>query len=290
MKTTISVNMWSLEKLSLKGAKTFDEILGIIKEMGVTHMDLLEDYIPCHPHTDLHELLQLKKKIANFDLSIASCWFYTDLVGGPYVSSFEKVVDDIKEYLAITAALGSKFMAGPVGTGPPGMKLEEGYNLLLRIFEEIIPTAEEYNVQIGLESARTFGLKTPQTALKLVKALGSNYLTVAPDFEAWRTPTDKIPGSHVESPGMKSAGPVSVDVFKECLPYSPLIHAKLLTFDEKGEEPNFPIAELMSLIKNSNREHTLTIEYEGWIPGINPHLDPIIETKKGIALLKRYLD
>ncbi len=289
MKTNISVNTVSLEQLSLKGSKALDEILEIIKEMGVDRMDLMEDYIPCHPHTDLHELLQLKKKIASFGLSITSCWFYTDLVGGCYVSSFERVVDDIKEYLAVTAALGAKFMVEGVGPGFPGMKLEEGYNLLLRIFEEIIPTAEEYNVQIGLESARTFGLKTPQTALKLVKALGSNYLTVAPDFEAWRTPTDKIPGSHVKSPGMKSAGPVSIDVFKECLPYSPLIHAKLLTFDERGEEPNFPIAEMMSLIKNSNREHTLTIEYEGWIPGINPHLDPIIETKKGIALLKRYL-
>ncbi len=64
------------------------------------------------------------------------------------------------------------------------MNLEEGYNLLLRIFEKIIPTAEEYDVRIGLESSRTLGLKTPQIALKLVKALDSNYLTVTPDFRA----------------------------------------------------------------------------------------------------------
>jgi len=180
-------------------------------------------------------------------------------------------------------------MVGPVGPGVPGMKLEEEYNLLLKFFEKIIPTAKEYGVTIGLESARTSGLKTPQTALRLVKALGSDYLTVTPDFEAWRTPTEDIPSLHVEVPGMKATGPVPIDVFKECLPYAPLIHAKLLTFDENGEEPNFPIAEMMSLIKQSNLEHTLSIEYEGWIPDINPQLDPVVETKKGVALLKKYL-
>jgi len=46
---------------------------------------------------------------------------------------------------------------------------------------------------------------------------------------------------------------------------------------------------MMSLVKKSNREHTFVIEYEGWIPDINPHLDPATETKKGIDLLKRYL-
>ena len=37
-------------------------------------------------------------------------------------------------------------------------------------------------------------------------------------------------------------------------------------------------------------EHTFVIEYEGWIPDINPHLDPAKETKKGIDLIKRHLN
>ena len=289
MKTTISLSNWSFKQFSIKGTKTFDEVLEINTELGINSVCLMEDHIPCHPHTDLYKLLQLKKKIANLGLTINSCWFYSDYIGGSYASSLERVVDDTKEYLAVTAALDAKFMTGPVGVGVPGMKLEEGYNLLLNFFEKIIPTAEEYGVTIGLESARTSGLKTPQIALKLVKALNSDYLTVTPDFEAWRIPTEDIPSGHVEIPGMKATEPISIDVFEECLPYAPLIHVKLLTFDERGEEPNFPIAEMMSLIKRSNREHTLTIEYEGWIPEINPHLDPVVETKKGIALLKRYL-
>mgnify|MGYP001228759567 CR=1 FL=1 len=289
MKSKISVSVWSLKQLSLTGRKTFDEILSILSEMDVKYIDLMEDYVPCHPHTNLHEVLQLKKKIESFGLGITSCWFYTDLVGGCYASSVKRVTDNLKEYLAVTATLGGEFTVGPVGTGPPGMKLETGHDLLKTIFENVIPTAEEYNVRIALESARTSGLKTPQTALRLVKDLESDYLTVAPDFEAWRIPTKEIPSTHVENPGMEASGPVSIDVFKECLPYSPLIHAKILTFDENEEEPNFPIAEMMSLIKESERKHTLSIEYEGWIPDINPHLDPIIKTEMSIALLKRYL-
>ena len=180
-------------------------------------------------------------------------------------------------------------MSIPLGGLVPGMKFEEGYELLIKVLKNIIPTAEEYNVFIGLESARTSGFSSPQLALKLVKSIGSDFLTVTPDFEAWRIPTEDIPGFHVESPGIETTESLSIDIFKECLPYAPLMHAKFLAFDEKGEDPNFPIAEMMSLIKQSNREHILSIEYEGWIPDINPHLDPIVETKKCITLLNRYL-
>ena len=251
--------------------------------------DQASNLLKNNPRYDVAFYFTCNLKIASFGLGITSCWFYTDLVGGCYASSVKRVADNLKEYLAVTATLGGEFTVGPVGTGPPGMKLETGHDLLKNIFENVIPTAEEYNVRIALESARTSGLKTPQTALRLVKDLESDYLTVAPDFEAWRIPTKEIPSAHVENPGMEASGPVSIDVFKECLPYSPLIHAKILTIDENEEEPNFPIAEMMSLIKESEREHTLSIEYEGWIPDINPHLDPIIKTEMSIALLKRYL-
>ncbi len=290
MKTTISVGNWSLEQFSLKGTKTFDEILEIIADLNPDKgIDLMEDYIPCQPHTNLHELLQLKKTINSYGLIINSCWFYADLVGGIHVSSFDKLINDLKEYIVVTSTLGAKFISIPLGGLVPGMKFEEGYELIIKVFEKIVPTAEEYNVSIGLESARTSGFSSPQLALKLVKFIGSDFLTITPDFEAWRIPTEEIPGFHVESPGIETTEPVSIDIFKECLPYSPLIHAKFMTFDEKGEDPNFPIAEMMSLIKQSSREHILSIEYEGWIPDINPNLDSATATKKCISLIKRYL-
>ena len=291
MKTTISVGMWSLKQYSLKGTKTFDEILETVAEINPDkNIDLMEDYVPCHPHTDMLELIKLKKRIESFGLTINSNWFYTDLIGKVHIESFEKVVNDLKEYIIVVATLGAKFMNTPLDCPLlPGMKYEEGYELVLKIYEEIIPLAEEYNVILGIDGGLP-GFCSPRTALKLVKDLGSDFLTVTPDFEAWRTPSEDIPGLFVETSDSEKTEGLPIEVFEECLPYSPLMHAKFLTFDKKGDEPNFPIAEMMSLVKRSKREHTFVIEYEGWIPDINPHLDPAKETKKGIDLIKRHLN
>ena len=291
MKATISVGMWSMKQYSLKGTKTFDEIMETVAEINPDkHIDLMEDYLPCQPHTNMYKLLLLKKRIESFGLVINSNWFYTDLIGAVQADGYEKVVNDLKEYIIVVATLGAKFMNVPLD-GPllPGMTFEEGYELLLKIYEEIIPFAEEYNLIIGMDGGLPVEICSPRTALKLVKDIGSDYLTVTPDFEAWHTPEDDITAFYIETPGIERTGPLPLDVFKECLPYSPLMHAKFLSFDENGEEPNFPIAEMMSLVKQSNREHTFIIEYEGWVPEMNPHLDPAVETKKGIDLLKRYL-
>ncbi|MBZ9792091.1 hypothetical protein K9B32_18495 [Rhizobium sp. 3T7] len=55
-----------------------------------------------------------------------------------------------------------------------------------------------------------------------------------------------------------------------CLPLARLVHAKLLRLDEAGEEPHFPISEMMSAIRKSARSHIINIEYEGWIPDMCP--------------------
>ncbi len=292
MKTKISIGAWSLKQLSLKG-KTFDEVLEVAAEIGPDKLiDLMEDYVPMHPHTNMYELIQLKKRINSYGLTINSNWGYTDLNGAVYVDGFEKVVNDLKECIIVAATLGAKYMNTPLDSSLlPGMKYEEAFELYIKIYEELIPVAEEYNVIIGIDTGlvESGGFSSPLTALKLVKSLGSDYLTTTPDFEAWRRPTDDIPKVFIETADIEKTEYLPVDVFEECLPYSPFLHAKFLRFDEKGEEPHFPIAEMMSLVKQSSREHTFCIEYEGWIPDLDPHLDPVIETKKGIDLLKRYL-
>jgi hypothetical protein len=55
-------------------------------------------------------------------------------------------------------------------------------------------------------------------------------------------------------------------------------------------QPYFPIAELMSAVRGSNRSHVLNVEYEGWIPDIDPHIDCVRETARCVTLIKRYLN
>ena len=219
MKTTISVGMWSLKQYSLKGTKTFDEILETVAEINPDkNIDLMEDYVPCHPHTDMLELIKLKKRIESFGLIINSNWFYTDLIGKVHIESFEKVVNDLKEYIIVVATLGAKFMNTPLDCPLlPGMKYEEGYELVLKIYEEIIPLAEEYNVILGIDGGLP-GFCSPRTALKLVKDLGSDFLTVTPDFEAWRTPSEDIPGLFVETSDSEKTEGLPIEVLKNaCL-------------------------------------------------------------------------
>lgn len=95
-------------------------------------------------------------------------------------------------------------------------------------------------------------------------------------------------GPHCENKDAKKPQPASIELFNECLPYSPYIHFKLLSLDEQGEEPHFPIPEIMKGINNSGIEHYLCIEYEGWIPDFHPERDPIEETRKCVDLIRRY--
>ena len=79
-----------------------------------------------------------------------------------------------------------------------------------------------------------------------------------------------------------------MDLFRECMPYSPYIHFKLLSLDENGEEPHFPIPEMMDAINQSAIDHYLCVEYEGWIPDIHPERDSLEETKRCISMIRRY--
>ena len=195
------------------------------------------------------------------------------------------MVNQLQEFLYIAREMDARFMCIPLILNSPGKSMEEGYSPYVDMLTQVLPLAEKLDIPITIEYARP-GL--PQMALKMAKEVRSKYLTLTPDFEAWRIATEDIPLVHVESQSSVS-GPEPIELFYEALPYSRNIHAKLLAFDEHGEEPHFPIAGLMNAINESDDDHHLCIEYEGWIPDINPQLDCVTETRKCVDLLKRYL-
>ena len=57
---------------------------------------------------------------------------------------------------------------------------------------------------------------------------------------------------------------------------------------ENGEEPHFPIPEVMDAINNSSIDHLLCLEYEGWIPDVVPERDSYEETRKCVEMVRRY--
>jgi len=283
--STIGISTWSLQQLTYKNGIGLPQMLELMSEMEVDSIDLYDEYLPVFPEVNLHKLYELKKQAKAAGLSISGTWFYDDLLGSYYNVGLDETVENTKRFIAITAFLESKYMALPFLLNVPGIGLEEAHDSYYRVLEKLLPVAEEYGVCIAAETARQH---TPGLALRLYGELESSAFVICPDLEAWRFDTQDIPLVHAENADGFSSKPEPIELFEKCLPYAPYIHFKLLALDEKGEEPHFPIPQIMDLINRSSIRHHLCIEYEGWIPDINPDADAAKETKRCVELIKKY--
>ena len=167
----------------------------------------------------------------------------------------------------------------------PGLTIEQAFKMYQEFCQEAIPICEEKKIKIAINPSRHYN---PLLAIDLYKKIDSPYFTIAPDLEAWRLKTDDFPLIHAERPGQPEAEPLPISLFEECLPFSPVIHFKTMGFDEKGDDFHFPIKEIMTAIKQSNIDHYLVVEYEGWIPELNPHLNPVKQTKMAVDMIYRH--
>jgi hypothetical protein len=285
MSSTIGVSTWSLQSLTYEDGRGLPEFIEILAGMEIDGLDIYEEYIPAYPNPNIHMINQIKKAAAAVKLPIISTWFYYDILGSYYAQGLDNTIKNMGLLLSAAAAMGCKFLCLPFNNTVPKLDNDEAFSVWCKLFEQSIPIAEEYGIIFAVETARQH---MTGIALGLCKKFDSSYLTVCPDLEAWRLETNDIPLVHQEAPDAPPSKPEPVELFNECLPYAPYIHFKLLDFDEKGEEPHFPIAALMNYINTSRQNHHLCIEYEGWIPDINPGIDPIQETRKCVDLIKRY--
>lgn len=290
MKSKICLSIWSIEDLTFNQGKMLFDLLEIAADLGVDGVDIGEDYHRWPPYDTIHGLNEVRKKVHSLGMQVLSAWMYTDIVAGVRTSSISEVVQQINNMLAKCNLLECPFVALPPGDAWPGVDAEEGHKIFMDVFSRTVETAREYGVRMALEVGRPAGtFQKPEYALRLVKELNSQYLTIAPDFEAWRHATDDLPLVHVEAAGQVTPAPSSLEVFRECMPYSPLIHAKMLGFDEQGEEPHMPMREMLNIINETPIPQVLDIEYEGWIPDVRPDVDSVEASRRAVALLKRYL-
>lgn len=290
MNRKICLSLWSIEDLTFRKGKSLFDLLEIAAELGVDGVDIGEDYHRWPPHDNIHGLNQIRKKVHSLGMQVLSSWMYTDFVAGVATSSVKEVISHVSNMLAKCNLLECPFVALPPGDAWHGVDPVEGHKIFLDVFEQLVDIAKEYGVRMALETGRPAGVfQKPEYTLKLVKEINSPYLTIAPDFEAWRFATEDLPLVHVEAPDAVTPIPSSLEIFNECLPYSPLIHAKMLGFDENGDEPHMPIAELMEMINNSPVPEIIDIEYEGWIPDVRPDVDSVQASAKAVALLRRHL-
>lgn len=289
MKGEVSVSVLNVEKFTLVDGVEHRRVMEMIAEMGAEGVDLFEDYFYPHPHPDLYELKKFKKMVADAGLHISSCWYYVDPIRASYASSRAEVLRHLREYIAITNFLDCRYLICPPGEGMPFMTGEQTQQELADIYAELIPDLEEYDVVVCLEVGRMHSpISSPRGAMEVCKKLGSKRVTVCPDWEGWRLHNDEIPDFYAECPEILRDPPGTLDDFKEVLPFSPFVHAKLFQYDEAtGLDPNFPVVEMMQAIRESPLTHNLSLEYEGWITDCFPDVDLRAVTQKLYDMLRR---
>lgn len=286
MKNRIGISTWSLQQLSHTDGVTIDDMISIVADMGVDGIDICEEYIPCHPEPDLVKLRRIRKLVEDNHLQIGASWFCCEILSGIYADSEERVLDIMKKNIVIASEIGAEFICIPMLLNVPGITVEKAADTFIRFFEKLLPFAESYHMPIAHEVAREH---TPEIALAVNRTFKSKYYTICPDLETWRLDTPDLPlGPHCENLNADKPKSAPIELFYECLPYSPYIHFKLLSIDEHGEEPHFPIPLIMDGINKSKREHYLCVEYEGWIPDFHPDRNAVEETKKCVELIRRY--
>lgn len=286
MKSSVGVSTWSLQQLTYTKGATIEDIIDMTAEMGAEGIDICEEYIPCHPQPDLVKIREIRKKVEDKKLRIGATWFNTD-IGCAIKAADEKTALEVyKKNIVIAKEIGAEFICIPLLPNLKEMSFEKRKEQMIHYFEQLLPFAEKYDMPIAHESAREKG---NGLALELAKYFDSKYYTICPDLEAWRIDTPDLPlGAHCDDPSAGKPTPEPIELFEACLPYSPYVHFKLLALDEQGEEPHFPIHQMMEMINNSPIDHYLCVEYEGWLPEIRPERDSLTETKRCVELIHRY--
>lgn len=286
MKSTIGVSTWSLQQLSFTQGATLEDIVAMIADMGAEGVDICEEYLPCHPQPEFEKIREIRRFVEAKGLQMGGSWFGTEIACAIKASSEARALEVYKKNIITAAELGAQFICIPMLMNTKEMTYKQIKEQYIHYFEQLLPFAEKYDMPIAHECARE---KTNGMALELAEYFNSNYYTVCPDLEAWRIDTPDLPlGAHCDNPDADIPTPEPIELFEKCMPYSPYIHFKLLALDERGEEPHFPISEMMRIINKSPINHYLCIEYEGWIPEIHPDLDSGKETMRCIEMIRRY--
>ena len=155
------------------------------------------------------------------------------------------------------------------GAGPYVLSSQVGRQTL----ERIVPTCEEYGVRVCFEMHAP---TNPKWYLDFMKHVDKKWIGLCPDFSTWAT----------KQPAYSGWGWGTLEDFRQCIPYSFHVHAKCLSFDEKGEEPAIPFGPLITALKEAGYPGYISAEFAGWYV---VDYDCRKTTRSAVALIKKYL-
>lgn len=238
---------------------TVDEAIEHAAGCGAKCIELVDaEHFLDWPHPKMTDLFHVKERIESFGMELVNFSQYTENeYSADYRCSEEDKVQQVKESI-----LYAHILEAPMTRVTPFVNVDPADN---RVIEKCLPFAEKYGVKLCFE---IHSPATPDRFLEVMREFASPYLGLVPDFSAWYY-----------------AGGLSLDSFRECLPYTIHVHGKATTIiSEDGDEPNIPYRDLMTILKEYGYTGSIVAEYEP--AGFDPAAG---DTRKGVESLVRYI-
>ncbi len=258
----IALNTYSIrnEWNEIFSKKPIDKLVAICKDLGVTHLEWLEQ------HFEKAGLAKGTKLLADNGIKVFAIGPHVHLLAKP--DEVGKMVADGKEWLNLAHGAGIKFVRFQVGDGPLprafapppddadqddkdeyGEMMGEAIDLSAKVIDPLLIEAEKLDVNIAIETHHSYSSNS--VYMKLVNAkwpsknLGwifdiGNFMT---DDERW----------------------ASLEVIKKRTYY---LHAKAYDFDAKGFEKKLDYPRACKVLHDAGFNGIWSIEFEGKMNGI----------------------
>jgi L-ribulose-5-phosphate 3-epimerase len=233
---------------------TLERYAEVCAEMGLDGVELTQYYFP---DTSPAYLNGLKRHLFRLGLELAGT-----AVGGafcmPEPDERQQHVDFVKEWLDISAALGSPCLRVFAGEAPEGQAQDDAFQWAVAGIRECAAHAEKAGVVIGLENHG--GLTgTAAGLIRILEAVGSDWVGALLDF-----------GNYSQDPYAE---------FEATAPHTVMTHAKP-TSDFAGTHDWVDYRRVLEIMRKVGYRGFLSIEYE------EPGKDAMIEVPRFAAYLK----
>lgn len=176
----------------------------------------------------------------------------------------EESIERILPWFGVAKSLDLPFFR--VNTGGAGMANDaEALNQCIKSFRMLAREAEAYGVRLAIENH--WGLSSnPENIVRIIEAVGSDFLGTLPDFGNF--PDERRPEEFAEIrpalPGnIRTGDDLRYWGLERMAPYAFGVHAKMLEFDEAGNEARIDVARCVEILKKAGFDGYWGIEFEG---------------------------
>jgi len=232
-----------------------------------------KQHVPNYPYPSVLDLEELRDYIQDYGIAI-SCYstHVEEEVHYDRLLNWDELVRQVKSHIAEAHFMGSKVVRPYIAQTTKAPSVQEWADKIIKVIAEVKPLLKKYGMKWGTEIHSPM---PPDAIIYIIKSVKDPDVGLVPDFSAWQT--KGLPGE---------TGGGTIKNFKEAMPLAVHIHAKAHEFDAKGEEPNTPYKELLTIIKESNYDGYISAEFEGWWM---KDYDSRKIAKTHVELLRRYL-